>query len=292
MLGRIHEAPPRALTLALVAIAVVTTALPWRVVAASDHGQTKGVGTYAPPVPPAPLAPPVPATPLTPVTPPTPPTPATPMTPPTPPVPPTPLSLSTPGKGTHIVNVQGDRPARAFILYSDDLTVMRGDPDDYRRAEAARPGGDPFVWYRDGDKAWVLSDRAYLQRIREIYAKAQQPAEDGREQAERQQKLDMEQAALDEQMARLSARQAELVSREMNAGGASAAEYAAGHAAIGREQADLGKKMAAIGRVRAEQGKANAALAQRQRQAADQASAEVDALLAKAVREGVAKASR
>lgn len=292
MLGRIHETPPRVLTLALVAIAVVATALPWRVVAASDHGQDKATGIYAPPVPPAPPAPPAPATPLTPLTPPTPPTPATPMTPPTPPVPPAPLALSTPGRGTHIVNVQGDRPARAFILYSDDLTVMRGDPDDYRRAEAARPGSDPFVWYRDGDKAWVLSDRAYLQRIREIYAKAQQPAEDGREQAERQQKLDMEQAALDEQMARLSARQAEMTRHEMNAGGATAAEYAAGHAAIGREQADLGKKMAAIGRVRAEQGKANAALAQRQRQAADQASAEVDALLAKAVREGVAKASR
>ncbi|UPG86748.1 peptidase M56 [Luteibacter aegosomatis] len=295
MLGRINETPPRVLTLALVAMAVVATALPWRVVAASDHGQEKSAGTYAAPIPPTPLAPPAPvapATPLTPPTPPTPVTPVTPMTPPTPPVPPTPLTLATPGKGMRIVTIQGDRPARAFILYSDDLTVMRGDPDDYRRAEAARPGNDPFVWYRDGDKAWVLSDRAYLQRIREIYAKAQQPAEAGREQAERQQKLDMEQAALNEQMARLSARQAELVSREMNAGGASATEYAAGHAAIGREQADLGKKMAAIGQVRAEQGKANAALAQRQKQAADQASAEVDALLAKAVREGVAKASR
>ena len=42
---------------------------------------------------------------------------------------------------------------------------MNGNASDFRRAQEARDGDAELVWYREGDKAWVLKDPAYLKRI-------------------------------------------------------------------------------------------------------------------------------
>lgn len=194
-----------------------------------------------------------------------------------------------------VVRVTSDtRPPKAFIYYGGDVTVMSGDKDDFRRADAARHGNTPVAWYRDGEKAWVVDDPAYLKRIDAIYAKASQPAEAARERAERGARVAAEQAALNERMAKLSQRQADLVAHEVRPGPdpRTRAEYAEGHAAIGREQAMLADQIATLGRAQAEQGRLDVDMARRQKDANDQANQALDSLIAEAVRNGVAKADR
>ncbi|MDQ0011404.1 beta-lactamase regulating signal transducer with metallopeptidase domain [Luteibacter jiangsuensis] len=282
MLGQVTDAPPRALTWCLVAAIAVVGVIPWRVVAADGGADSQDTYHPAPPSPPSPPGP-SPAAPAPPV----------PPAPMAAPAPMAPAAPSAPMPPTEITTVQGGNPERSFIFFSDDIHVMNGSGNDFRRAEAARDGADDFVWYREGKQAWVLKDPAYVKRIRDAFARSAQPADGAAMSADKQAELDREQAVLNEQMAKLAQRQAELAVQESDPRGPTdRAAYAAGHAALGKEQAAIAQKMADIGRVRAEQGSIQAEWGRRQAEASRKATKEVDAILAEAIRNHAAKAAR
>lgn len=288
MLGQATDAPPRALTWCLVAAIAVVGVIPWRVVAADGGATAQEAYRPASPAPPAPIGP-SPATPPSPA----PPAPPAPMTGPAPVAPVAPVAPSAPMSPTEITTLQGGNPERSFIFFSDDIHVMNGSGNDFRRAEAARDGTGDFVWYREGKQAWVLKDPTYVKRIRDAFARSAQPADGAAMSADKQAELDREQAVLNEQMAKLAHRQAELAVQESDPRvPTDRAAYAAGHAAIGKEQAAIAKKMADIGRVRAEQGSIQAAWGRRQAEASRKATKEVDAILAEAIRNHAAQAAR
>jgi beta-lactamase regulating signal transducer with metallopeptidase domain len=296
MLGQASDAPPRVLTWCLVAAIAAVGVIPWRVVAAEDGG-SKRVDYYS--VPPAPPAPPAPETPPTPPMPPAPAAPAMPAAPAAPAspaasaVPPAPPAPPAPYSHTRVTSVERGDAARSFIFFSDDIHVMNGNASDFRRAEAARAGGEELVWYRDGDKAWVLRDPAYIKRIHAAFQRSAVPADNQAVSADKQAELDRRQAVLNEQMAKLSERQAELAVKESDpTGPTDRAAYAAGHAAIAKEQAAVAQKMAEIGQARAAQGKVQAEWGRRQAEAARQASNEVNAILAEAIRNKAAQTAR
>ncbi|KAF1005113.1 MAG: Regulatory protein BlaR1 [Luteibacter sp.] len=277
MLGRIHETPPRAITLALVGVVTLAAALPWRVVAASETPTYVSV-SVAPPAPPAP--PPVPAAPALPAMP------AHAM--PTPPTPRAPRAPTVSSSSMNIVSVSDDAK-NAFIYFGDGISVMSGKASDFSRAEAMRQGNDDFAWYRDGGKAWALRDPGYLKRIHDVYARASKQADVPQKTADRQERLDREQEALNDQMAKLSERQSDLANRNQNPGNPeSAIAYAQGHATIAREQAAVGQKMGDLARERADIARELAEQNRQQGRLADSATREVNQILAEAVRNHVA----
>ncbi|NID16948.1 M56 family metallopeptidase [Luteibacter yeojuensis] len=308
MLGQATDAPPRLLTFGLVAIVALIGVTPWRVVAADGTQEQPAVAarpslaaapapkataaakaaptvvaaspspTSRPspvPMPPTPRLSPTPLPPMPPM-PPTPAAPAAPMAPAPPAAPPVPELA---GFGEHPYD-------QTFIFFSDAITrVVNGSDDDIRRARAQREGAGDYAWYRDGSRAWVLKDPAYVKRIREAYDRARVPADDARDGAEKQAAIDERQAVLNAQMAKLSMRQAELVSRQADPSGSrDPVAYAAGHAAIGKEQADIAKDIAELDKQRAAIGQKRAIAARRQAEAAQKANAEVQAIVAEAIR--------
>lgn len=289
MLGHATDAPPRVLTVSLVIAIAAIGVMPWRVVAA-DSG-SKQRAAYAPVTPAEPAMPPAPAdpsayaAPVPPPPPPAPPAPPAPMPPPPPPAPPVPTIQS--------VDVRGGESSHALVFFGDDVTVINGSSSDIRRAKAQRNNSNDYVWFRNGDQAWVLRDPAYVKRITTAFARSEKPADMGAMSADKQAELDSQQAILDEQMAKLGERQAELAVQESDpARPRDPAAYAAGHAALAREQSAVAQQMAKIGQQRAMQGKTQAEWGRRQAEAARQATKEVNDILAEAIRNHAAQAAR
>jgi beta-lactamase regulating signal transducer with metallopeptidase domain len=289
MLGQATDAQPRVLTWCLVAAIAAVGVVPWRVVAADSAAPMQAA---YPPVPPAaPAAPALPAAAARPAAMAAPAPSVVPAPAPLPPAPPEPPEPSSTASST-VITSSGDAD-HAFIFFSDDIHVMNGNASDFRRAEAQRGGSDDFVWYRDGKQAWVLRDPAYMKRIHAAFARSAKPADRAQISADKQAELDRRQALLNEQMSKLAARQAELAVKESDPTGPhDAAAYAAGHAALGKEQAAVAQKMAEIGQIRAEQGKVQAEWGRRQAEASQQATQEVKAIVAEAIRNHAAEAAR
>jgi bla regulator protein blaR1 len=299
MLGHATDAPPRVLTLSLVIAIAAIGVIPWRVVAA-DSG-SKQRAAYASVQPTAPAAPAAPATPAEPAMPALPAEPAldpsvsvAPLPPP--PVPPV-RSVRpvppVPPAAMQDVDIRGGESSHALVFFGDDVTVINGSNSDIRRAKAQRNGSNDYVWFRNGDQAWVLRDPAYVKRITSAFARSAKPADMGAMSADKQAELDSQQAILNQQMSKLSERQAELAVQETDpARPRDPAAYAAGHAALAREQSAIAQQMAKIGEQRAIQGKAQAEWGRRQAEAARQATREVNDILAEAIRNHAAQAAR
>jgi bla regulator protein blaR1 len=282
MLGHATDAPPRVLTVSLVIAIAAIGVMPWRVVAA-DSG-TRPSAVYASVPPAAPAAPALPAAPAEPAEaalPPAPPAPLAPLAPPVPPAPLPPLDL------------HGDMPSHALVFFGDGVSVINGSDSDIRHAKAQGDGSARYVWFRNGDKAWVLRDPAYVKRITTAFARSEQPADMAAMSADKQMELDRQQAVLNQQMNKLAERQAELAVRESDPTGPhDAGAYAAGHAALAHEQAAIAQKMAPIGQIRAMHGKTQAEWGRRQAEAARKATEEVNGILAEAIRNHAAQAAR
>jgi beta-lactamase regulating signal transducer with metallopeptidase domain len=286
MLGNATDAPPRVLTLSLVIAIAAIGVMPWRVVAAGSNGQRSDGYASVPPAPPA--APAAPAAPATPSAPASIAEAAVPPMPAMAPMPPMP-----PASATQTVDIHGGDPSHALVFFGDDVTVMNGSNSDIRRAKAQWDHSNDYVWFRNGDQAWVLRDPAYVKRITAAFARSEQPADMGAMTADKQAELDRQQAVLNEQMAKLGERQAELAVQESDPGRPrDAGAYAAGHAALSREQSAIAQQMARIGQQRALQGKTQAEWGRRQAEAARQATREVNDILAEAVRNHAAQAAR
>ncbi len=124
-----------------------------------------------------------------------------------------------------------DTPASRFsyVAFVDENGLyMSGSQEDVARARQLRKPGEPLVWFRDGDREYIVRDPAVAQRIKEIW----QPlgrigAEQGRiggeqgklgarqgEIGKKQGEIGVQQGRLGMLQSALAARQAELALRQ------------------------------------------------------------------------------
>jgi hypothetical protein len=163
----------------------------------------------------------------------------------------------------------------SYVLVTGHGSTMSGSSDDFRRAEAFRTGGAPLLYVRENGVGYLIRDPAILQRA-EAIMKPQQ--ELGRRQGElgaQQGELGGRQGALGAEQGRLGARMADSTPRQM--------------AEVGRQQAELGRRQAELGEQQAALGKRQAELGREQARLAELAKPQFRALVAEAIRRGLAK---
>ena len=168
----------------------------------------------------------------------------------------------------------------SYVFYADGSgnSMGSGSSDDWRRAQALRAGNAPFLYVRDGGSAYVIRDAATLARAKAIMAPQQELGRRQGELGKQQGELGRRQGALGGEQGRLGARMADARVREMG-------ELGRQQAALGRQQAALGEQQAALGSRQAELGRQQAA-------AAKAAQPQLRALVADAIRRGVAQRVR
>ncbi|MBN5018207.1 transmembrane BlaR protein [Stenotrophomonas maltophilia] len=257
---------PRILAMALTAVVLVVGVAPMRLVAA--------------PVPPAPPAPPaapkvVPPPPKAPKAPPAPPSsarvPAVPVAPAPPAEPADVEALSGPDDADVAVDVDADvdvdtgmhsehttsrttsittygrldlgkSPPEAFVLVDGDSTFANGGMDDVTVARR-QLGKGPALWFRKGDKRYVVRDPMMIQSLQRAYSGA---ADLGRQQSElgrQQSALGRQQGELGRQMGEMGRLQGE-EARRMALAAAEAARSAVAAHDINREAAAEAAKAA------------------------------------------------
>jgi len=165
----------------------------------------------------------------------------------------------------------------SYIFYADGSgsSMGSGHTDDWRRAQALRAGNTPFLYVRQNGAAYVIRDPATLARAKAIMAPQQELGRRqgalGREQGE----LGKRQGALGREQGRLARQMADARSREMGDLGRQQGE-------LGRRQGELGAQQGALGARQAELGREQARLAK-------VAEPQFEALVADAIRRGVAQ---
>jgi bla regulator protein BlaR1 len=291
----------------LVAVIAIVGVLPYRVTAAgADNTPATPVSTQAsllPPPPPPPPAPPAAPLPVVPAVPPA---------PPLPPAPPHDVS----GLRVHYANVAIHTDASdGFALFDGDAAIVNGSDVDLDAAKRLQRDGKSMMWFRRGDKAYLIDDPAYVQRAKAAYAPvdalAKQQGELGGKQGAlggKQGALGAQQGALGAKQGQLAGQRAMLASRQaMLAAQSSQHERSAETQAnrtkleaseqeLDRQQEKLSQQQSALGRQQAELGKQQEALGaqqealgKRQEQATSQASQQISKLLDEAIAKGVAK---
>ena len=260
-----RRACPRILAMALTAVVVLVGVAPMRLVAA--------------PVPPAPPAPPaapkavVPPPPKAPKAPPAPPSaarvPAVPVAPAPPAEPADVEALSGPDDADVAVDVDvdvdtdmhskhstshttsittygrldlGKSPSQAYVLVDGDSTFANGGIDDVTVARR-QLGKGPALWFRQGDKRYVVRDPMLIQTLQRAYSGA---ADLGRQQSElgrQQSALGREQGELGRQMGEMGRLQGE-ESRRLALAAAEVARSAMAAHDINREAAAEAAKAA------------------------------------------------
>lgn len=312
-----RRACPRLLAMALTAAVVVVGVAPMRLVAAPVPP--------APPAPPAapPAAPPLP--PKAPKAPPAPPSsarlPAVPVAPAPPVAPAGAEEVSGPDDADVAVDVDADvdvdtgmdagrttsrmssittygrldlgqSPSQAFVLVDGDSTFANGGIDDVKLARK-QLGKGPALWFRQGDKRYIVRDPMLIQSLQRAYAGA---ADLGRQQSElgrQQSALGRQQSELGQQLGEMgrmqgeearrmamaaaeaarSAMSAHDINREAAAEAAKAARGATNDAAVAREAA---REAAAEARRAMQEARSEAAQSTRTRDMSRLASQQAD----------------
>lgn len=262
-----RRACPRLLAMALTAAVVVVGVAPMRLVAAP-----------VPPAPPAPPAAPTAAPPLPPKAPKAPPAPpssarlpAVPVAPAPPVAPAGAEEVSGPDDADVAVDVDADvdvdtgmdagrttsrmssittygrldlgqSPSQAFVLVDGDSTFANGGIDDVTLARK-QLGKGPALWFRQGDKRYIVRDPMLIQSLQRAYAGA---ADLGRQQSElgrQQSALGRQQSELGQQLGEMGRMQGE-EARRMAMAAAEAARSAMSAHDINREAAAEAAKAA------------------------------------------------
>jgi beta-lactamase regulating signal transducer with metallopeptidase domain/Skp family chaperone for outer membrane proteins len=284
----------------LVAAIALVGVLPYRVTAAgADNTPAASASTQANLLPP----------------PPPPPTPPVPPPPPAPPAPPVPPPDASGLRGQHVnIAIHADAD-EGFALLDGNAAIVNGSDVDLAAARRLQRDGKATMWFRRGDKAYLIDDPAYVRRAKAAYAPVQALARQQGELGGQQGALGGKQGALGAQQGMLGAQQGQLAGqRAMLAGqqaalaaqssqhGRSAetqanrAKLEASEQALDRQQEQLSQQQSALGRQQAELGKQQEALGaqqealgKRQQQAANQADQQIRKLLDEAIAKGVAK---
>ena len=165
----------------------------------------------------------------------------------------------------------------SYVLFEpgSDSISMSGSSDDLSRARALRVGNEALLYVRQGGAAYVIRDPATLHQARALF----EPQEAlGAQQAE----LGSRQAELGSRQAALGSQQAELGSRQADATPSQAADLARQQSELAQRQGELGQQQAALGEQQSALGREQSRLA---RVAQDQ----LEALVADAMRRGLAQ---
>jgi hypothetical protein len=165
----------------------------------------------------------------------------------------------------------------SYVLFSQGSrsTSMSGSTSDLDRGRALRAGQEAMLYVRQGGAEYVVRDAATLRRAEAIF-------EPQRAMGARQAELGSRQAALGSRQAALGAQQAALGARQANATPRQAAE-------LGRQQDALGRQQDALGRQQDALGRQQDALGREQDRLGREAQARFRALIAEAIRRGVAQ---
>ena len=171
---------------------------------------------------------------------------------------------------------QSDDGASYVLLTAGSRSsTMSGSMEDLQRARALRVGSEGLLYVRQGSRAYVIRDAATLRQARSIFA----PQETlGARQAE----LGSRQAALGHRQARLGTEQGRLGRLQAGASPRRADE-------LSRQQDALGRRQDALGRQQDVLGRQQDALGREQDRLSRLADARMRALLADAIRRGVAQ---
>ncbi|HEV2747681.1 MAG TPA: hypothetical protein VGW34_10330 [Allosphingosinicella sp.] len=168
-----------------------------------------------------------------------------------------------------------DRASYVLLAPGSRSSTMSGSMEDLRRAQSLRAGREGLLYVRYGGAAYVIRDAATLRRAQAIF----EPQEAlGARQAE----LGSRQAALGSRQAKLGAEQARLGARQASASPDRADE-------LGRQQDALGRRQDALGEQQDALGRQQDALGREQDRLGRAAEAKFRALLADAVRRGLAQ---
>ena len=161
------------------------------------------------------------------------------------------------------------------LLTGDGSNMMSSSSDDIRRARALQAGGAPLLFVRQDGVAYVIRNPAILGRANAIMAPQR---ELGRRQGalgEQQGELGRKQGALGAEQGRLGALMMNSTPRQMGE--------------LGRQQGELGRRQAALGEQQAILGRQQAALGRHQARLAEAAKPKLRALVADAIRRGLAQ---
>jgi bla regulator protein BlaR1 len=168
-----------------------------------------------------------------------------------------------------------DRLSYVLFTGKDGSSISSGWTNDFRHARSYHTGNGPLLYVRDNGIGYVIRDPAILRRA-EAIMKPQQ--ELGRRQGElgRQQgELGRRQGALGREQGRLGRMMADARVRELGE--------------LGRQQGELGRQQGALGAQQAALGRRQAALGREQARLAELAKPQFRALVAEAIRRGVAQ---
>ena len=165
----------------------------------------------------------------------------------------------------------------SYVLFTPGTqsVSMSGSTDDITRARALRKGGEALLYFRQNGVAYVIRDPETLRAAAAIF---KPQAEMGARQAE----LGSRQAALGSQQAALGAKQAHLGALQADA-------RPSEQDALGRQQDELGRQQDALGTQQDALGKQQDALGREQDRLGQIARDKFDALLADAMRWGLAQ---
>ena len=168
-----------------------------------------------------------------------------------------------------------DRTSYVLLPAESRDSFMSGSIDDLRRAQALRARGEGLLYARYDGAAYVIRDPATLRRAQAIF-------EPQHALGERQAELGSRQAALGRRQAQLGAQQARLGSKQASASPSRAD-------ALGRQQDELGRQQDELGRQQDALGRQQDALGREQDRLGRVADEALRALLAEAIRSGVAQ---
>jgi hypothetical protein len=168
-----------------------------------------------------------------------------------------------------------DRVNYVLLTGNDGSAMMSGSTDDIRRARALQSGNAPLLYVRQDGAAYVIRDATMLRRAEAIMEPQRKLGERQGELGDKQGELGRQQGALGAEQGRLGAQMADSTPRQMGE--------------LGRQQGELGRQQAALGEQQAALGRAQGALGKMQARLAERAQPQFRALVAEAIRRGLAQ---
>jgi len=290
----------------MAAAAAPMTATPMPAAAAKPAARATAAVAPTPEPPEPPLAPPAPEpAPM-----------AVPTPPPAPVAPPAPPSPVRVGRTSHVdIDIEAGAP-RGFAIIEPDFITLQGTESDLATARELQRGDEPILWMRRGNDAYVVRDRALLQRARDTYAPMRDMAREQGQMAGKQGELAGRQSGLAARIAALSTRRVQMDSEriaitqerqklrmEHPDGSAAEAGVAASFDArlqsiqermadLERERAEIDREQADLSRHQADLSRQQADISRHERDVAQQVHSQLDRLIDQAVSDGLAQPSK
>lgn len=197
---------------------------------------------------------------------------------------------------------------------SESITMSGSDEDAEHAKELKKTIHSDFIWFRRGDRSYVIRDQATVDRARKLWAGAEELDKRNEELGKQNEELGKQQEELGERMEKVQVQVPELtvqidkLKAELQAMNSSATMEQMGkiqeeigelqekigkaQARAGEEQGKLGEQMGALGEKQGKIGEEQGRIGERQEAAARQASRKMKSLLVEAVANGTAQAEK